>query len=155
MNNSRNLIIHTDGGCRDNPGAGSWAFTGKFTDGTPLIDSGFLCRTTNNQAEYRGLEAACITVLNLDNNLPHSVAIYSDSQLIVNQINGRWGVSNDILRPYYLSAKAAYCALQERCPTTLTWVRREFNKEADALCNMEMDKRGVVCSRKGIRKKKT
>jgi ribonuclease HI len=140
--------VNTDGGCRDNPGAGAWAFVIHKENDTENC-SGFLPHCTCNAAEYRALEAALITILNKSQDeFPTEVNILSDSQLIVNQINGVYRV-NDLIRPYYEPAKVAFLRLQEVCPVTLTWIRREFNKDADALCNLMMDKHGVVCSKKG------
>jgi len=143
------LVVFTDGGCRDNPGPGAWAFVIKPEMGQIQEYSGFLPHTTNNAAEYRGLEAACLTLCRIAHITLCSVDIFSDSQLIVEQINGRWQVKDEGLRPFYASAKLAYSALKAVCPVSLSWVRREFNAEADALCGQVMDRRGIVCSRKG------
>lgn len=141
--------VNTDGGCRDNPGPGAWAFVINKEDGSVENYSGFLPHCTNNVAEYRGLEAACLVIARKPKEeLPKQIQIFSDSQLIVHQINGKWKV-NDSVRPYYTTAKAAFRQLHSVCRVSLTWVRREFNSEPDALCNMEMDKRGIVCSKKG------
>lgn len=141
--------VNTDGGCRDNPGPGAWAFVINKGDGEVEELAGFLPHGTNNAFEYRGLEAACITILQKDASiLPDSIEIFSDSQLIVEQINGRWKV-NESVRPYHTTAQAAFRKLQAVCPTSLSWVRREFNKEPDALCNRVMDRHGIVCSKKG------
>jgi ribonuclease HI len=143
--------VNTDGGCRDNPGPGAWAFVIRKENDTENC-SGFLPHCTNNQAEYRSLEAALITILNKSQEeFPTEVNIFSDSQLIVNQINGVYRV-NDQIRPYYETTKVAFLKLQEVCPVTLTWIRREFNTEADALCNAQMDRHGIVCSKKGKRR---
>jgi ribonuclease HI len=140
--------VNTDGGCRDNPGPGAWGFVIHKENDTEN-GSGFLPHCSNNQSEYRALEAALITILNKSQEeFPAEVNILSDSQLIVNQINGVYRVNDQIL-PYYETAKVAFLKLQEVCPVTLTWIRREFNQEADALCNQVMDKHGIVCSRKG------
>jgi ribonuclease HI len=144
--------VHTDGGCRDNPGPGAWGFVINKEAGEVEEHSGFLPHCTNNQAEYRSLEAALITIaLKPVDQMPTSVEIFSDSQLIVEQINGRWRV-NELILPYYQTAKVAFIQLQGICPVSLSWIRREFNSEADALCNQVMDKRGIVCSRKGRRR---
>lgn len=141
------IVVFTDGGCRDNPGPGSWAFVIK--DGENKEEySGFLPYCTNNQAEYRGLEAACILISKKE-LAPESVEIFSDSQLVVEQINGCWQVKDSGLKPFYDSAKAAFKGLKEVCPVSLSWVGREFNQEADALCNKCMDHHGIVCSKKG------
>lgn len=148
------LVVHTDGGCRDNPGPGAWAFVVRNTENVENF-AGFLSHCTNNQAEYRALEAAC-TVLARRNgpDRPQSVDIFSDSQLMVEQIHGRYRV-NEPIRPFYESAAAAFRSLQLVCPVTLTHVKRDLNKEADLLCNKIMDKHGIKCSRVSTKKKKS
>lgn len=142
-------IVNTDGGCRDNPGPGAWAFVINKGNNETEEYSGFLPHCTNNQAEYRALEAACILIAQKPHSdLPAAVHFFSDSQLIVNQTNGNWKV-NDEIRPYYHTAAAAFKTLRSILPISLTWVRREFNSGPDALCNRTMDKHGIVCSKKG------
>lgn len=140
------FIVHTDGGCPSNPGPGAWGVVIQSDDSIEE-HSGFLPQATCNIAEYRGLEAACLIITRKE-VLPDVVEIFSDSQLVVNQINGVYRVNEPIL-PYYQSAHAAYTALKNLCPVTLSWVRREFNQDADRLCNMVLDKYGVVCKKKG------
>jgi ribonuclease HI len=140
--------VNTDGGCRSNPGPGSWGFVIKANDIVIQAGSGFLPNCTNNIAEYRAFEAACITILNKEpKDLPKGIEFFSDSMLLVQQINKNWKVNEPIL-PYFLTAQAAFMKLQGVLPSTISWFRRDFNGEADALCNMEMDKRGIVCIKK-------
>lgn len=143
-------IVYTDGGCRDNPGPGAWGVVITEDDGVKHHICGFLPMCTNNQAEYRALEAACISMLTkvTTNRLPSSIEIFSDSQLIVNQVNGVYKV-NEAIAPFYSTASVAYQTLGSKVPLSLTWIRREFNTEADALCNKVLDKHGIVCSKKG------
>jgi len=150
----KKIVVQTDGGCRDNPGPGAWAFVLLTNENDSVHEhSGFLPHCTNNQAEYRALEAACISLCHLqDIEKVHEINIFSDSQLIVEQINQRWQVRDVDLRPYYLSANTAFNKLCSVCPTTLTWFRREHNTKADALCNRVMDRHGIVCSLKGKRR---
>lgn len=82
---------------------------------------------TNNQAEYLAL----LNLLRIieDMNLK-DVAIYGDSQLVVNQINGVYKVKNHMLIPIYQEIKKVLGRL-EGC--TITHIYREQNKEADKL----------------------
>lgn len=142
------FVIHTDGGCRDNPGPGAWAFVVMYENVTKEY-SGFLPYCTNNQAEYRAFEAACLTGTELAKDLrPTIVDIFSDSKILVEQIHGRFKV-NDQLRPYHATALTAYQQLQTVCQTSLRHFKRELNTHADSLCNFVMDRHGIVCSRKG------
>lgn len=143
--------VFTDGGCPSNPGPGAWAFVVKVDGAVVEENSGFLPSPegTNNQNEYRALEAACLMLaMRSDGELPGEVNFYSDSMLIVEQINGRWKV-NDLIRPFYQTARASFETLSKRTKVSLTWIRRELNQEADALCNIVLDKYGIVCLKKG------
>lgn len=143
-------VVYTDGGCPSNPGPGAWAVVIKKDSGEVEEHCGFLPQeSTCNQCEYRAFEAACILLQRkTQGELPSSIDFFSDSQLIVNQINGKFKVNMEI-RPFYQTAKDAFVALSTRCPVSLTWVRRELNTEADSLCNLVLDKYGIVCSKKG------
>ena len=58
---------------------------------------------TNNQLEYLALSwAAKYYALNYQEGPP--VIIWSDSQLIVRQVNGKYQVKNHLLKPYYQQA---------------------------------------------------
>ena len=173
---SNKIIAHTDGGCRDNPGAGAWGFVLQDEEsGLVTKFSGFLPHTTNNQAEYRAVEAACITMHNnvlsaccntsvtlpdkpptpQGEKVPYVIEINSDSKLVVEQLNGRWQVKDAILRTYYQTALAALNTLKTVCPVNLRHISRELNKDADLLCNEVMDRRGIVNTTKAtIRKNK-
>ncbi len=59
-----------------------------------------------------------------------------DSQLVVEQMSGRWQIKNPGLRP--LAAEAA--SLVSRFETVrFTWIPRAENRHADALANAAMD----------------
>jgi ribonuclease HI len=90
-------------------------------------------RDTNNVAEYYGLLAA------LDYAVAKGIGalrIRSDSELLVRQMEGRYKVKSEDLRPLYeraikLSRQLKYFAIEH--------VRREMNSEADALANVALD----------------
>lgn len=92
-----------------------------FTFAKPLFNK------TNNESEYssmiHGVKAA------LDINLT-SINIYSDSELIVKQVNGEYKIKND--RMLALNQKL-HTYLSQLESWTVTHVRREKNKRADAL----------------------
>ena len=92
-----------DGGAIGNPGKGygSFAYKGLVLRWPTRVS--FPGITTNNQAEYQSLIAGLRAVL-FDCQalgLPPArlrIAIRSDSQLVVNQINGTWKIKNAALR---------------------------------------------------------
>lgn len=98
------IVLVFDGGSKGNPGQGygSFAYKGRVVRWPVRLtfpgDS-----TTNNQAEYMaligGLRAILADLAHLDQD-PSAMRlkVLSDSQLLVEQLNGRWKVKNPGLR---------------------------------------------------------
>ncbi len=130
--------LHTaqiDGAARGNPGPASYAVVLRRPDGSLLKEIGkYIGRATNNVAEYYALIAA------LDFATTAGIAhlrVQSDSELLVRQMQGLYKVKNADLRPLFerakkLSGGLAYFAIEH--------VRRELNREADALANEALDR---------------
>lgn len=91
-----------------------------------------LGRVSNNQAEYEavllGLQLCWAA------GLEHPV-IYSDSNLVVNQINGDWDCKNQELLPLLWSV----FEIKEVYNFRLEFVPRRYVSEADALVNNFLD----------------
>ena len=125
---------HTDGGCRGNPGPAGYGVYIRH-QGQIVTLSGTMPRSTNNEAEYEGL-LACLRWA-VSQRLTR-LRVFSDSELIVNQMTGRYSVGLQ-LRRYYLEA----CQLTLKIgDVSFTHVRRERNREADTLANAAMDAAG-------------
>jgi ribonuclease HI len=91
--------LFSDGGSRGNPGPGAIAIL-LLTEGDVELASHRECigHTTNNKAEYHAL----LKGLELCASYTRTrVSCYSDSQLIVNQLNGTWRVRQDDLRELF------------------------------------------------------
>jgi ribonuclease HI len=133
------LIIHCDGGARNNPGPAGFGYVIFDQNGRRLEGRGeFIGTATNNEAEYRGLIAAATRAAEL--GVP-SVVFRVDSELLERQISGRYRVKAPNLRPLFLELKAVL----GRLPSwSVEHVRREHNADADRLANLAMDARGVV-----------
>jgi ribonuclease HI len=88
---------------------------------------------TNNVAEYRalllGLERAAVLGCT-------DLEVYSDSELLVRQLQGRYQVKQPVLRDLYLKAKEHIAGLRR---FDIRHVPREQNTEADALANRGVD----------------
>ncbi len=100
----QHCIIHIDGGARGNPGpAAAGVVIADAEDSTPIHEAGYaLGRTTNNVAEYQGL----LHALELASALSvEQVTVYSDSQLLVRQINGEYRVKSADLKPLFQQAQ--------------------------------------------------
>lgn len=145
----RKWIVKTDGGCPANPGPGSFAFVVEKEDGSKITRSGFLPTATNNQAEYRAVAAAAI-FLAQSSDLPDDIEFWSDSQLVVRQLNGQYRVSDAILLPFYIESRDALHSLRKVVKGSVrnNWFRREENTEADELCNEVLRKRGIKLGKK-------
>ena len=131
------LVIYCDGGARGNPGPA--AIGAVVLD--PSTDPPSRLATvserigvaTNNVAEYRALVAG----LEAAREFPaRRVRVRADSQLLVRQLEGRYRVKQEHLRPYYERAREL---LSEYEDVELTHVPREQNTEADALVNAALD----------------
>jgi len=111
-----------------NPGIGTYAFI-VYRDGELLAqDSGFVGDpVSNNEAEYEALIRGLKAILSYSTE---QVVVMSDSQLLVNQMSGRWKVKKGAYRERSLEAKklAESFKLLE-----FMWVPREMNQKADAL----------------------
>jgi ribonuclease HI len=139
------IIVHQDGGCPANPGHGSWAWVIDFVGlDRKVTGSGFVKDTTNNQMEYRALCEAAGFLLRVD-DLGPEIEFRSDSMLVVQQLNGVWQQKEPSLRDIYNLALGRIAKLRLRVPKlSIGWIKRDFNMEADALCNEVLDAHGVV-----------
>ena len=129
------LIIYTDGGSRGNPGKSGIGAVLKDEDKKNIAEiSEYLGIATNNQAEYTAVIRALEKAQKLG---AQNLKFYLDSELIVKQLKGEYKVRNKGLIPLFIKL----CKLRDTFEkTSFTHVRREFNKEADALANLAMDK---------------
>ena len=138
MKKLNKVYLHTDGGSRGNPGPSSIGIliTDKFGD---ELHSYAKCigYGTNNRAEYK----AIMNGLKLCKKFTrHHVSCFSDSILVINQLNGNYRVKNPKMKKYYLSVKALETEFDL---VTYTHVRRtdSFIVKADMLVNFALDNR--------------
>jgi len=128
-----------DGAARGNPGPASYGVVLRRPDGKPLEKLGkYIGRHTNNVAEYYALIAA------LDYAAANGIKrlrVYSDSQLIVNQIKGIYKVKHPDLRPLHERAKKQAATLEA---FAIQYVPREQNRDADAAANAALDNTSSV-----------
>jgi ribonuclease HI len=103
------VVLVFDGGSKGNPGLGygSYAFRGAARQWPPARLE-FPGVVTNNQAEYRSLLAGLAAVIEQlggpGGARSHHIEVRSDSQLVVEQLNGRWKVRNAELKPLHAEA---------------------------------------------------
>ena len=130
------LVAHIDGGARGNPGPAGYGVSVQSSSGDPVAEIyGFLGETTNNVAEYAALLALLEFAVGAR---VASLAVRSDSQLLVRQIAGEYRVKDPNLKVLHAAARR----LMESIPAaTVVHVPREENHAADALANLAMDLR--------------
>jgi ribonuclease HI len=130
------LHIHIDGASRGNPGQAGFGVYVSRPDGTEVAGLyGYLGRATNNVAEYQALLHA------LRYALAHGVRrvkVYSDSELVVRQMDGTYRVKHPDMVPLHREACALFGRFEE---AQLAHVPREENREADRLANRALDER--------------
>ncbi len=129
------LVAYIDGGARGNPGPAGYGVAIEDEMGRPVAElSEYLGKQTNNYAEYSGLLAA------LAYTLKHqftAIKVYSDSELMVNQINGKYKVNHPVLKELHARAMRKIDDLEA---FEINHVLREKNREADRLANEAMDR---------------
>ena len=127
------LVIKTDGASQGNPGLSAIGATIKDEQGSLITSiSQSIGLTTNNQAEYRAIIAALEQAIRLDAN---QVNMYSDSELVVRQINGQYRVKNAALKLLHRKVKQLQSQL---AGFTINYIPRHENTEADSLANMAL-----------------
>ena len=130
------VIANIDGGARGNPGPAAYGVVVRNNKGEVLAElSDYLGLQTNNYAEYSGLLAALEYAVG--KNHP-SLKIFSDSELLVRQMQGRYKVNNLALQELFGRAQSLVRKLQH---FSIEHVLRERNKEADRLVNKVLDER--------------
>lgn len=126
-----------DGASRGNPGEAGFGVLFEHGDERCEI-TGFLGRTTNNVAEYSALLAA---LTHASRTGVRSLSLYSDSELLVRQLNGQYKVKAPHLIPMYLKVLKLKRAIPH---LKVQHVRREQNNQADGLANRAIDQREPV-----------
>jgi ribonuclease HI len=127
--------IHIDGASRGNPGPAAYALVIARPGQADWEESSCLGRTTNNIAEYTGLTRALERASQLGGR---KLTVFSDSELLVKQMNGEYRVKNADLRMLYDKANDL---IEEFETVNIKHVYREDNKRADQLCNEALDGR--------------
>ncbi len=129
------FIIYADGASRGNPGPASIGAVVYDSSGGELATvSERIGRGTNNEAEYKaaiaGLEAA------LAIGAGH-VELRMDSELVVRQLEHRYRVRNERLKPLF----NRLVDLRGRFDSfTVISIPRAKNSRADALANLALDR---------------
>ena len=132
--------IYTDGGARGNPGPAGFGLVVYDKDKNIIYkNSKFIGNKTNNEAEYAALIDALQWLQNNKDNFAISkINLFSDSQLLVRQIQGIYKVKAVHLKPLHHLCLSLLKSID--LPYTFSDIRREKNTLADSLANDAMDK---------------
>jgi ribonuclease HI len=129
------LIVACDGASRGNPGPAGIGVEITNEDGAVLeeIAQG-IGETTNNVAEYTAVIEGLARAKELGAT---SVTLRSDSQLLINQLTGRYRVKALHLQPLHRRARSIAAGFDR---VSFEHVPREENVEADRLANEGVDR---------------
>ena len=151
------IVVYTDGGAIGNPGPAAigiiiqqkTADKKQQTKNLPFIGlklstekrySEYIGETTNNQAEYQALIFALKKAKSLFGKKKikdSEIECYSDSQLLVNQLNGKYKIKEKGLQPLFIEI---WNLKQNFKSVSFNFVPREKNKEADKLVKSELSR---------------
>jgi probable phosphoglycerate mutase len=132
------FVGYCDGASRGNPGQASAAWAAYCNGELSHWGKQYLGpeTRTNNYAEYYGLILLLEWAIKFN---VYEMTIYCDSELIVNQVNEKWQVHNEDLKP--LQSKAAGLLIRGR--HKLFHVKghagNDGNEFVDRLCNRVLD----------------
>jgi len=133
------FFCYTDGASRGNPGPASYAFLVVKEETIVHEESGFIGVSTNNVAEYmaviHGLQWLATVTCGI-------LQVFSDSELVMRQLSGTYAVKKPHLATLHREV-SALCRRFEK--VTFHSVPRDYQyiRQADALCNQELDKQRV------------
>jgi ribonuclease HI len=136
----KKIIIYVDGGARGNPGPAAIGVLFCNEKGICFKKfSEYLGKMTNNEAEYK----AAIFALKKFKALfgkklakETEIEIRSDSELLVNQINGKYKILEEDLQPLFLELWNLKLDFKK---VKFKLISRKKNKEADKLVNQTLD----------------
>lgn len=127
-------VVYTDGASRGNPGPAALGAVLLAPGGDVLAErSEGLGVATNNVAEYRALLAGLEAARSLG---VRRLVVRADSELMIKQLKGAYGIKSEALRPLYRQAMDGLRTFEHY---RLEHVPRAQNKRADALANQALD----------------
>ncbi|KAJ9469936.1 putative glycosomal membrane protein [Diplonema papillatum] len=136
------IAVYFDGGARGNgtafavAGAGAVLYRNGKKEAEIVLPLPNV--RTNNVAEYEGLLASLELLQQVRVEREVRCVVRGDSALAVGQVTRRTSCSEQ-LRPMLTRASTRISAIQQRLQVAVEHVRRERNRDADALSNAAMD----------------
>lgn len=132
------FFVYTDGGARGNPGPAAIGIIIYNEDKKKIAEfSKFVGSRTNNQAEYLAVIEALKKIVEIsDNN--SEIHCLLDSELVVEQLNQRYKLKNEGLKPLFWEIRELVMKLGGKIQ--FEYISRNKNKLADKLVNEALDK---------------
>jgi ribonuclease HI len=125
--------IYIDGASRGNPGSSAIGIVIIDAKGKKRKVKKYLGIHTNNQAEYHALITALASAKKLKKT---HLTIFTDSQLLANQVNRLWKVRDAEIKVLYQEAISLISGFKK---VKLSHIPRRLNEEADRLANEALD----------------
>lgn len=138
MEDHKRVNIYTDGGSRGNPGPAAIGVVIRFGK-EEKVYSEAIGNTTNNVAEYKALVFALKKtkqVLGKEVSRKASLEVNSDSELMVNQLNGKYKLKDENLKSLFLEI---WNLKQDFKKVEFNLLPRDQNKAADKLVNIALE----------------
>jgi len=136
-----NVLIHTDGGSRGNPGVSGVGAVIEFEGRKEKLSSFIGNDRTNNEAEYEALIFALKKtkqLLGKNRSKQARLLCLSDSELMVKQLNHQYKLKEPRIQKYFIEIWNLMLDFGE---VKFQHIEREKNSEADALANQAMDQK--------------
>jgi ribonuclease HI len=129
------IYLYCDGACRGNPGLSSvGVYAYKEKPEVPVFTiSKAIGKGTNNEAEWTSLILGLEKCLELGEKVAR---VYMDSQLVVEQANGRYKTKKPELKVFKSKFEILQMSFQK---LEIEHIPREKNAKADKLANAALD----------------
>ncbi len=138
-NQYKEVHAYVDGGSRHNPGKAAVAYIiADKEDRVLKTGNRYIGIRTNNEAEYEALISGLNEALSITKK---RILCFSDSNLVINQMNGIWRITKDHLQVLWNEAHAIARQCEETHFTHLSRTN-SLLVEADSLVNEVLDAEG-------------
>lgn len=132
----QSITVFTDAASRRNPGPASIAYSIQDSSGKILEERGeFIGRNTNNFAEYSAVIAALKAA---SKHSSGEVNLFSDSELVVRQLNGKYKVKEKSLKILFNEVKAIEKRFEKVSYKNLPRESKEISR-VDNIANKVLD----------------
>ena len=131
---------YIDGSSMGNPGEAGYGVVLKDDNGKTVKSIGnYIGEATNNVAEYQGLIGCLELAISFG---VRSLTVFSDSELLVKQLNGQYRVRKDHLKMLY--SQILDMLRKKSIQLDIQHISRDKNKEADQLARYAVRKRSKI-----------